>query len=75
MGGDISERSTERSAGILMQFYDSADSRSEKIESKRGHETTFKNRSEAGKKPGRSPMCPLSIGENANFNGVKAMIL
>ena len=33
------------------------------------------NRSEAGKKPGDSSMCPLSIGENANFNGAKLMIL
>ena len=58
-----------------MDFYDSEDLRGEKIESKRSHETTFMNRSEAGKKSGSSPMCPLSIGENANFNGAKSMIL
>ncbi len=66
---------TERSAGFLMHFYDSEDLRGEKNEPKRGHETTFMNRSEAGKKSGSSPMCPLSIGENADFNGVKLMIL
>ena len=58
-----------------MHFYDSEDLRGEKIESKRGRETTFINRSEAGKKPGDSSTCPLSIGENADFNETKLMIL
>ncbi len=58
-----------------MHFYDSEGLRGEKIESKHGHETTFMNRSEAGKKYGSNPMCPLSIGENADFNEAKLIIL
>ena len=58
-----------------MDFYDPGDLSDEKIESKHSHEWTFKNRSEAGKKAGNSPMIPLSIGGNANFIGAKLIIL
>ena len=57
-----------------MNFYDPEDLRGEKIESKRSHEMTFMNRSEAGKKLGSSPMCPLLIGENAGYNGAKLIV-
>ena len=58
-----------------MDFYDPEILNVEILGPKHGHETTFMNRSEAGKKPGNSPIHAPSIGENAVFNAAILTVL
>ncbi len=59
----------------LVDFYDFQILCAEFLESRHGHERTFINRYEAGKKPGGSSIYALSIGEIAGFNGAILFIL